>query len=84
MLRTWKPVRRVLAAICLVIVLIGGGLVYARHEESPRGVPVGRTLGLAPIPAKEAPQVAAARSKIKHIVFVILENHTYDNVFGRY
>ncbi|MGH2391042.1 MAG: phospholipase C [Chloroflexota bacterium] len=84
MLRTWKPARRVLAAMCLVIVLIGGGLVYARHEENPRAAPVGRTLGLEPIPAKEAPQVAAARSKIKHIVFVILENHTYDNVFGRY
>jgi phospholipase C len=27
---------------------------------------------------------AQARAKIKHIVFVILENHTYDSVFGRY
>ena len=25
-----------------------------------------------------------ARTKIKHVVFVLLENHTFDNVFGRF
>ena len=32
----------------------------------------------------QATRLAQARTKIKHIVFVILENHTYDNIFGRY
>ncbi len=31
-----------------------------------------------------ARQVTQARTSIKHIVFVLLENHTYDNIFGRY
>ncbi len=37
-----------------------------------------------PSPASLTSVVSVAQSKIKHIVFVILENHTYDNVFGRY
>lgn len=28
--------------------------------------------------------VAVARSHIKHVVFVLLENHSFDNVFGRF
>ena len=29
-------------------------------------------------------QLNAARSKIKHVVFVMLENHSFDNMFGRF
>src|SRR5205085_8291578 len=28
--------------------------------------------------------VVQARARIKHVVFVLLENHTFDNVFGRF
>jgi len=31
-----------------------------------------------------APPLTAARAKIKHVVFVLLENHSFDSVFGRY
>src|SRR5690348_10418194 len=31
-----------------------------------------------------AAQLNAARSKIKHVVFVMLENHSFDNIFGRF
>lgn len=31
-----------------------------------------------------AAQIAQTRAKIKHMVFIILENHTFDSIFGRY
>ncbi len=31
-----------------------------------------------------AAQLDQARAKIKHVVFVMLENHSFDNVFGRF
>ncbi len=30
------------------------------------------------------PTVARARTRIKHVVFVLLENHSFDSVFGRF
>ena len=56
--------------------LVLGGLAFAR-PWSPRS---------ADGPgARAAPAVVAqARARIKHIVFVLLENHSFDNVFGRF
>jgi phospholipase C len=31
-----------------------------------------------------AAKVAQARAKIKHVVFVLLENHSFDNIYGRF
>src|SRR5436305_8724587 len=38
----------------------------------------------APGGARTASPVVQARARIKHVVFVLLENHTFDNVFGRF
>ena len=57
-------------AACLILVLGIGTAVYL-HDDGHA----------AP---RQATQLEQARSKIKHIVFVILENHSYDNIFGRY
>jgi phospholipase C len=35
-------------------------------------------------PAANAIQIQAAREKLKHIVFILLENRSFDNVFGRF
>src|SRR2546423_12496766 len=55
--------------------LLLGGLAFAwpRSPRPPDG------------PGAQAPPlvVAQARARIKHIVFVLLENHSFDNVFGR-
>lgn len=34
--------------------------------------------------ATSAATIVQARAKIKHVVFVLLENHSFDNVFGRF
>jgi len=39
---------------------------------------------VSPVAPSDPATVAAARSKIKHIVFLIKENRTFDNYFGRY
>src|SRR5438270_13775362 len=53
--------------------LLLGGLAFA-WPRSPDGPG-----------AQTAPAVVAqARARIKHIVFVLLENHSFDNVFGRF
>src|SRR5215472_11838506 len=56
--------------------LVLGGLAFA-WSPSPRsldgpGADVAPTVG------------AQARAKIKHVVFVLLENHSFDNIFGRF
>ncbi len=35
-------------------------------------------------PLRAGAHVPPARAKIKHVVFVLLENHSFDSIFGRY
>src|SRR5919201_1952188 len=56
--------------------LMLAGLAFA-WPQSPRS-PDGPGAHAAPA------VVAQARARIKHIVFVLLENHSFDNVFGRF
>src|SRR2546423_13784707 len=56
--------------------LVLGGLAFP-WPWSPRS-PDGPGAHAAPA------VVAQARAKIKHVVFVLLENHSFDNVFWRF
>ncbi len=38
----------------------------------------------APLPAKVDAESVATTTPIKHVVFVLLENRSYDNIFGRF
>ncbi|HKC74765.1 MAG TPA: alkaline phosphatase family protein, partial [Chloroflexota bacterium] len=76
--------RRLMVGLLTVCALLLGGLAFdvpplhsvlapvAPHASSPAHHTV--------TPAK----VAQARAKIKHVVFVLLENHSFDNIFGRF
>ena len=44
----------------------------------------GEATSLAPASPSDPALVAAAQDKIKHIVFVIKENRTFDNYFGQF
>lgn len=84
MRRIW---RRAIGPVLLVtgLCVIGAGLAAAvltgtRSTSAPDQPVLGTQLTSRGATAT----VKAARSKIKHIVFVLLENRTFDNVFGRY
>src|SRR5919198_962323 len=68
--------RASLAGAAALGALVLGGLAFA-WPWSPRS-PDGPGTQTAPA------VVAQARARIKHIVFVLLENHSFDNVFGRF
>jgi len=67
---------RVVARVGLLVAFALGALAYAL----PPSFEVARS---AREPAVLTP-LTAARAKIKHVVFVMLENHSFDSVFGRY
>ncbi len=62
--------RALMIGACLMIMFGIGAFLYLRDRSDAA--------------APQAARLAQARAKIKHIVFVMLENHSYDNVFGRY
>src|SRR5437870_1272582 len=68
--------RAVLVGATALSAFVLGGLALAwpRLPQSPAGP------GAHATPAV----VAQARARIKHVVFVLLENHSFDNVFGRF
>src|SRR2546423_15435069 len=71
-------------AVCAVLL---GALAFdvpPLHRLSAPGAPRDSTPAhqdtSPPTPAK----VAQARATIKHVVFLLLETHSFDNVFGRF
>src|SRR5690242_12559399 len=83
--RSGRAPRRALAAgLAALIILSFGVLAYAapatRHLLGAPQAPLDQRSGLGASGAT----LAQARQKIKHIVFVMLENHSFDSVFGRY
>src|ERR671927_1438497 len=73
-----------LLAVCAVLL---GGLAFdvpSLHRPiapvAPHTSPLTHQDTSPATPAK----VTQARAKIKHVVFVLLENHSFDNVFGRF
>jgi phospholipase C len=77
--------RRTVSALVVIALLVGGGLILAREE--PEEAPVQRRGGppLAGGEPSPSPEPSPGeRIPIKHIVFIIKENRTFDNYFARY
>lgn len=77
----------------LTLVLVGCALqTHNSGEASPTGSPgaipqvldPAATASPSPIQASDTAQVTLARQKIRHIVFLIKENRTFDHMFGRF
>jgi len=92
---SWRARSRLVGASALVLVVsfactFGGGDSSSSTPSSPPSGRVPKVLepseiaNPSPAPGASAAQVALARQKIKHIIFVIKENRTFDNLFGRY
>lgn len=73
--RAATPWRRLLALLCLpvLVLLVVGAYVF----------PPTHALIVA-IGDPNAATLRQARAKIKHVVFIMLENHSFDNLFGRF
>ena len=66
------------AAICASLWVIGESTYDEVWAPVPASAPV------PPRPARHPLPVAPSATPIKHIVFIIKENRTYDNLFGRF
>src|SRR5579875_842836 len=79
------PRRALAAGLAVVIMLSCGVLAYAAPAAHRLiGAPQPNAASLPSTHGASDATLAQARQKIKHVVFVILENHTFDSVFGRY
>jgi phospholipase C len=88
--RVAERVRRPLLAGAIVLALVasacGSGPSAARHA-SPSGSPAQTSAAPAtqsPVPAERADERGTTRWPIKHVVFLIKENRTFDNLFGTF
>src|SRR5438477_3131286 len=79
---------RAIALVVLACVL--GACVFhdGGSNGSPGSIPSvlepGDVVAPSPAPGSSDQTIALARTKIKHIVFVIKENRTFDTLFGRF
>ena len=86
--RNWNPIRArvghgrraAIAAMAAVAALFLAAVAYS--SLSMRWLPV--VLSVSGARDAAPPGLVQARARIKHIVFVLLENHSFDNVFGRF
>ena len=82
--------RRRVSSIVLVLILVGAGVfIYLRNNEEPvtSQLPdfVADQLALhEPFDEENSQSLLQAREKIKHIVFIVKENRTFDHMFGRF
>src|SRR5262245_52434500 len=68
------------AALSTVLAACTGG---SSSESLPAQLePAEATTSFAPASPSDPALVAAAQQKIKHVIFVIKENRTFDNYFG--
>jgi phospholipase C len=81
--------RRAFLAFALVVAATVGWQVYARGDASPSAT--SRAIPASPAPggsatggAPAAPQRVGPDAPIKHVVFMIKENRTFDSYFGAY
>ena len=82
-----RKLRRSFATLPVVLLLVACTLGKGEatpSSEVPTSLDPGSVVSPSPSPGSSAEQIAAARTHIKHIVFVIKENRTFDNLFGRY
>ena len=62
------------------------GWLHSSHRSSATGRPHARSshASRSPNASPSSPSDAALENPIKHVVFIVKENRTYDNYFGRY
>src|SRR5690349_3223292 len=72
-----RPWFLTLAAAAAGAVAISSGAM-ARESATPHGT------SRATVPSKRATSTASTATPIKHVVVIIGENHTFDNLFGTY
>jgi phospholipase C len=71
----------VVAAVALAIAAVAA----ATTLPQPAGAGARpRSKGVGPATPSISTQLALARSHIKHVIFVVSENHTFDSMFGTY
>jgi phospholipase C len=82
-MRARLPVRSVLGVAALGMILVA-----CTHGSSPPSAPSvlepADATDVTPASPSDPALVEQARSKIDHVVFVIKENRTFDNYFGRF
>jgi phospholipase C len=72
-------------AVCAVVVLATIGLATAFRSDAGGGIPKEDAASSAAAAAQTpATALGLARTKIKHIVFLIKENRSFDMLFGRF
>jgi phospholipase C len=79
--------RRLMVCLLAVCAVLLGGLAFdvpSLHRLLAPVAPHASPLTHHDISPATPVKVAQARAKIKHVVFVLLENHSFDNVFGRF
>jgi phospholipase C len=79
--------RRLMVCLLAVCAVLLGGLAFdvpPLHRLVAPGAPHASPRTPHDVPPTSPATVAQARAKIKHVVFVLLENHSFDNVFGRF
>ncbi len=84
--------RRSIALIAVLALVLAACQPSQSHPASSRSVGISQqpTSAGATVPATllatlaSASKIAKARGKIKHIVFLIKENHTFDSMFGTF
>ncbi len=71
---------------CCLGLLVASALMAActGGSDVPSILEPGEAVSPTPSPPSDPATVALARAKIKHIVFVIKENRTFDNYFGQF
>ncbi|HEX3327880.1 MAG TPA: alkaline phosphatase family protein, partial [Actinomycetota bacterium] len=71
-----------LFSVSLVVVACQSGNNVKQQSDNAH-VTSSATVGSAGSPSAKADQLELARQHIKHIVFIIKENRTFDHMFGR-
>ena len=80
--------RRAVLILVLLLAVVGvGNLYFSSAEDESNPTSPGLQPGLEDVEApKDASEtkLALARKKIKHVVYIIKENRSFNNYFGRY
>ncbi len=84
-----NPAQRLIGVGALIASLVvGGSLIETRiHGASPQqqaAAPIEQHIPVIRQPAPTEAKLAAFRSKIQHIVFIIKENRSFDTYFGTF
>src|SRR5438874_11538417 len=76
--------RRLMVGLLTVCALLLGGLAFDVPPLHSVLAPVAPHASSPAHHTVTAAKVAQPRAKIKHVVFVLLENHSFHNVFARF